>query len=340
MQQLATNHASNSLPNLPYGRLEHLSSRIAWALKQRKNPQANENLYHNLAFPQARTKLLKELEASQKIGKTPDGKLIYLCRYRVNSAIIKELGRLREISFRTVGEGTNSPLDIDRYDKTYQHIVLWDEKDLEIVGAYRIGEAYKLVPKYGVSALYTSELFDYSAGFAPYFESGIELGRSFIQPRYWGKRSLDYLWQGIGAYLNAHPQVRYTFGGISISNDYPEIAKQQIVSCYSHYFGSAENSRLAKAKLPYRADRSLIETYRDQSYEQGIRSLQLSLRRQGLNLPTLYKHYGEFCEERGIKVIDFNIDPAFNHCIDGLMVADLNYVRAKKFQRYIQPHAS
>lgn len=301
-----------------------------------------------LASPQSRKKLLKELNTSQLLGQTPDGKEIYLCDYAGCPAIIKELGRLREMSFRAVGEGTMCATDIDIYDRYYRHIVLWDRKELEIAGAYRIGEAYKLVKRYGLNSLYTSELFEYSDKFEPYFAAGIELGRSFIQPRYWGKRSLDYLWLGIGAYLNAHPQVRYAFGAVSLSNDYPEFAKQQIVGCYAHFFspqirhqqGLERSTPLARAKMPYRCDRSVLESYRDQSWDEALKSLQQSLRRHNLSLPTLYKHYTELCDPEGVQVIDFNIDPGFSYCVDGLMLVDLHHIRPKKHDRYIAPHAA
>ncbi|HRQ06154.1 MAG TPA: lysophospholipid acyltransferase family protein, partial [Nitrosomonas halophila] len=146
-----------------------------------------ENIIHPV-----KTKLIrKELRASQLIGRTQDGKHIYLFDYMPNSSVMREIGRLRELSFRQVQEGTGNALDIDQYDRYYRHLILWDEDELEIIGSYRIGEANKILGKSGETGLYTNSLFKFDQSLMPYLEQAIELGRSFIQPRYQGKRSLD-----------------------------------------------------------------------------------------------------------------------------------------------------
>ncbi len=148
---------------------------------------------------------------------------------------MQEIGRLREIAFRTVGEGTGEKRDLDHFDQHYRHLILWDEDDLEIAGAYRIGEGHRRnrEPDY---PLYSESLFQYSEQMETIFAAGVELGRSFVQPRYWGKRSLDYLWYGIGAYLRRHPEVRYLFGPVSLSQSYPKRARDLLVWFYRHYF--------------------------------------------------------------------------------------------------------
>ncbi len=145
-----------------------------------------------IAHPQDRKDLKKELKQSELLGETGDGKKIYLFDYQADSAVMREVGRLREVSFRCVGEGTGEKQDIDRYDSHYRHLILWDEEDLEIVGAYRLAEAWRMSNSED-DQLYSSTLFNYSPVMQQFFEQGIELGRSFVQPRYWGKRSLDYL---------------------------------------------------------------------------------------------------------------------------------------------------
>ena len=169
-----------------------------------------ENIVHS-----AKTKLIrKELKESLMIGKTQDGKHIYLFDYLPNSSVMREIGRLRELSFREVQEGTGNALDVDSYDRYYRHLILWDEDELEIIGSYRIGEVRDILREYGEIGLYTNSLFKFEPAFKPYLENAIELGRSFIQPRYQGKRSLDYLWYGIGAYLHQHPEIQYLFGPV------------------------------------------------------------------------------------------------------------------------------
>ena len=122
---------------------------------------------------------------------------------------------------------------------SYQHLVLWDPEQLEIVGAYRLADADTLVKQSGREGLYTDTLFNYQPEIKPYFEQGLELGRSFVQPKYWGKRSLDYLWYGIGAFITRYPQFRYLFGPVSISNSLPKKAQNLLVHYYQHYFSSA-----------------------------------------------------------------------------------------------------
>jgi putative hemolysin len=194
--------------------------------------------FNSIALPESRQDLKQELYNSQALGETNDGKKILLYSCKEENIVLKEIGRLREISFRQVKEGTGRKRDLDEYDYYYDHIILWDDKDLEIVGSYRIAKAKEILDILDVEGLYTSTLFKYNDNFTPYFEHGIELGRSFVQPKYWNSRALDYLWQGIGAYLKVHPEVRYMFGGVSISRSYNNEATALLVYFYTHYFRS------------------------------------------------------------------------------------------------------
>lgn len=288
-----------------------------------------------VASPEPRGKLLKELKAANLLGFTTDGKRISLLDYSTKSSVMRELGRLRELTFRAVGEGTGKNRDIDQYDKHYKHIILWDLEQQEIIGAYRIGEAWGLPEKKRYRSLYTFELFNYFTKFEEKFPHAIELGRSFIQPKYWGKRGLDYLWMGIGAYLKNHPHVRYLFGAVSLSNDLPDLAKQQIVSCYQHYYQPADAQAYASAKMPFRTDRGLLESHRGQTFDKRLKELKTQLKRQNVTLPTLYKHYCELCEPEGVKFIDFNVDPDFCFCVDGLLLIDLAFIKPQKRARYL-----
>jgi putative hemolysin len=178
-----------------------------------------------IAHAQNRQDIKKELKSSQLLGETNDGKLIYLYKYKSDSVILKEIGRLRELSFRQVDEGVNKKRDTDKYDKYYEHIVLWDESDLEIVGSYRVVKTKEVLKKYGFDGFYSHSLFEFQKAFEPYLKESVELGRSFVQPKYWGTRALDYLWFGIGAYLRQNPDIKYMFGPVSISASLSPIAK-------------------------------------------------------------------------------------------------------------------
>ena len=291
-----------------------------------------------IIHPQDRYALKNELKRAELLGVTADNKKIFLFDYQADSAVMNEIGRLRELSFRKVGEGTGLRRDIDRYDTYYKHIVLWDEQELEIAGAYRLAEAKKLLEKKNQQAIYSQELFDYNADLiSPYFEQGIELGRSFVSPKYWGRRSLDHLWYGIGAYLQRYPTIRYLFGPVSLSNRYPEFAKALIVSFYWQYYGDKEG--LAVSKTPYQITTEVkdqvAEVIKGLDYGADFKAMRVQLKHMNVTLPTLYKQYTELCEKGGVRFIDFNVDKNFANCIDGLIMTDISQFKAKKRQRYL-----
>lgn len=287
-----------------------------------------------IALPENRKELSQAIKKhAEKLGETADNKVIYLYQPNGSSPIMREIGRLREIAFRAVGEGTHQRRDIDRYDAHYFHLILWDEEDLEIAGAYRFGDAKKLLAAQGSGTLYSSTLFDYSEKMAPYFEQGLELGRSFVQPKYWGKRSLDYLWCGIGAFLTRYPNYRYLFGPVSLSNSYPKAAKDLLVHFYDLYFSSHED--IAQPKMPYVMPTNLTTPFAGNHYKEDFTQLKHMLANMGCAVPPLYKQYTETYEEGGVKFLGFNIDPDFSHCIDGLILGDISKLKAKKRQRYM-----
>lgn len=279
----------------------------------------------------------KELQKSEVLGKTNDGKIIYLYIYTANSLILNEIGRLREISFRKVNEGVNKKRDTDKYDKYYQHIILWDEDDLEIVGSYRIGNAKDIFEKYGIDGFYTNTLFNFQKNFIPYLENSIELGRSFVQPKYWGSRALDYLWFGIGAYLKKNPNVKYMYGAVTLSSTLPPIAKDLIVGFYSHYFYPKEKLVKERNKFKFNFEHEdEISICPEQNYKDDLKLLKNSLKSIDSCIPTLYKQYSDLCENDGVKFHGFNIDPNFSNCIDGFIMVDISKMKQSKKLRYIQ----
>lgn len=293
-----------------------------------------------IAAPEPRLKLAKELESSELLGNTPDGKAIYLYRYRDESHVMREIGRLREVAFRAVGEGTGQRRDIDKFDQHYFHLVLWDPVALEIVGAYRFCDTQAVIAQQGIESVYSHSLFDYGDGMANILDSGLELGRSFVQPKYWGKRSLDYLWLGIGAFLAKHPHYRYLFGPVTISNALPSAAKELLIFFYRTYFGA--DTDIARSKRPYSIDRQkeheLLGHFCRDDYQKDLKTLKMLLDNLGTGIPTLYKQYSELCEPGGVQFLDFSVDPDFADCIDGLVMVDLTKLKTKKRERYIEAH--
>ena len=289
-----------------------------------------------IAHPVRKEDLIKELKSSTLIGQTADGKKIYLYDYVEDSVVLKELGRLREISFRKVGEGVNKKRDTDKYDIYYQHIILWDENDLEIVGSYRIGNSNFIFKEIGVKGFYSNNLFKYNEEFTPYLKNSIELGRSFVQPKYWGTRALDYLWFGIGAYLRKNPNIKYMFGPVSLSSSLPTIAKDMIIFYYSHYY--EDKNALVEARTAYQYANNIndIKTlFKLDDKRSDFKFLKSTLSNIGVSVPTLYKQYTEICEEDGVKFLDFNIDHNFADCVDGFILVDIAKIKESTKQRYI-----
>jgi putative hemolysin len=292
-----------------------------------------------IALPADRLSLKTALERCEVLGKTPDEKLIILYRRDGESfsPILHELGRLREISFRAVGEGSGKRLDLDRYDDYYYHIVLWDSKLLEIVGSYRFIPTAEQIKEGGEESLYSHSLFSYKEGMKAVLQQGVELGRSFIQPIYWGKRGLDYLWLGIGAYLANTPECRYLFGPVSISAALPPLARDLLIAFYRYYFSSKQP--LAVSRNPYPVSPPQVaKFFTGTDYQKDFQRLKSALSNMNAAVPMLYKQYAELCEAGGVRFADFGVDPDFNNCIDGLVVVDTTMLTAMRYQRYIAPN--
>ncbi len=290
-----------------------------------------------IAHPESRQALKSELKQAQRLGATRDGKAIFLVDYRPDSALMDEVGRLREVTFRKVGEGTGRRRDVDYYDQYYRHLVLWDEETLELVGAYRIGEAENIVAAHGVQGLYTHSLFHFKPDFEGATRGALELGRSFVQPGYWGSRALDYLWQGLGAYLRHNPQIRRMFGPVSISRQYPPAARDLIVAYYDKHYGAKTSLMEAKNPVIF-ADGARDECRQllsGNSAEEDFVRMREYLDQFGLAVPTLYKQYTDVCEPGGVEFHAFSIDADFGNCVDGFIMVDLERLKPRKRQRYI-----
>ncbi|MCG3651138.1 lysophospholipid acyltransferase family protein [Aliarcobacter butzleri] len=289
-----------------------------------------------IAHPVSKIDLYNELKKSPLLGQTNDGKKIYLYDYVEDSLVLKELGRLREISFRKVGEGVNKKRDIDKYDVYYQHIILYDKNELEIVGAYRIGNSDMIFKEFGTKGFYSNTLFQFNDEFMFYLQNSIELGRSFVQPKYWGTRALDYLWYGIGAYVKANPNIKYMFGPVSISGAFPAIAKDMLVFYYNYYYSSEKNLVEARTPFSYSSHiHDIKEFFTLEDKKRDFKSLKIALSNIGVNVPTLYKQYSELTLEDGVKFLDFNVDKNFGDCIDSFILVEIDKIKNSMKQRYM-----
>ena len=272
------------------------------------------------------------IDGMRLLGATSDGKQIRVGTLGADAPLLREIGRLRELTFRAVGEGTGRGLDVDAWDSWYEHIVLWDEAGGRIAGAYRIARGAPVLAAHGIRGLYTASLFDYADDAIARIAQGMELGRSFVVPAYWGSRSIDYLWQGIGAYLRAHPRVRYLFGAVSISAALPAAAREQIAAHYAHYHGGGDGEVVSKRPFAYQ---TALPDDAAMDADTAFRVLKGNLDALGAQVPMLYKQYTELCEPGGARFLAFGVDPDFSDAVDGLIEVDITRMRPKKRQRYL-----
>lgn len=239
--------------------------------------------------------------------------------------ILQEIGRLREITFREVGEGTNRSIDLDEYDLYYYHLIIWDDANKKIVGAYRVGKGKDILAQYGKSGFYITSLFRISDAFVqPVLSKSLELGRSFIVSEYQRKPlSLFLLWKGILYYLLKNPDYRYLIGPVSISNDFSKFSKSLIVECIRQNYLSKEYSNMVRPKKRFKAidDKNIDIQLLFEESDNDISKLDNHIKdiEHNLRIPVLLKKYLSL----NAKIIAFNIDPQFNDCLDGLILLDL-----------------
>lgn len=312
-----------------------LIKRHVYALPKNKGLQSFVADIETVAHPEKKQALKKSVQSCELLGKTSDGLQIYLAEYKSDSSFMREIGRLRELTFREVKEGTGKRRDIDCYDAHYQHLVLWDDENLELVGAYRMRQTKGVRFDDSPQVLYSQSLFNLQPGFQHVLNNGLELGRSFVQPAYQNKRSLDYLWQGIGTYLKKYPDIRYLFGPVSISQSVPDDAKSLLVDFYSRWFAPYQS--IAFAKTPYVASQTPLseKMQNNEDYREAFQHLKKQMKARGGAIPPLYKQYTELCENGGVQFTAFNVDADFSNCVDGLIVVDLAKIKPNKRERYL-----
>ena len=241
--------------------------------------------------------------------------------------ILHEIGRLREITFREVGEGTNNAIDLDKFDKYYHHLLLWDNTTHQVVGAYRMGLGLDIYKKYGINGFYVQSLFKIEPELHPMMEKTIEMGRAFIIKQYQQKpMPLFLLWKGIVHVTLRYPRYKYLMGGVSISNQFSEFSKSLMIEFMkSHYYDPyvaqyIHPKKEFKVKLKD-GDKDFVfdATQSDMNkFDKVIDEIEPG----ALRIPVLIKKY----VKQNARLVAFNVDPKFNNAIDGLMyikVADL-----------------
>ena len=249
---------------------------------------------------------------------------------------MREIGRLRELTFRKVGEGSGKSCDLDAYDTHYEHLVLWDAKEKSVAGSYRLGHAGRLTSALDMAGLYTTTLFEFSASLQSRIRLGLKLGLSFVAPAQWRTPPLEQLWQGIGLYLQKHPELRFLFGAVSMPISLPQEAREWIAATHLQVFGAPD---LATARRPFNISPDIVRLV-EQACE-GLDSpaamgrLKQHLDTLGVTLPMLYRQYVDLVEPGGAQFLAFGDDPGFSGCIDGLVWIDLAMLKPGKRARYL-----
>ena len=238
--------------------------------------------------------------------------------------IMSEIGRLREITYRDVGEGTRKALDIDPYDPYFEQLFVWDDEEKKLVGGYRIGKGETILKRSGMKGFYITSLFNISKKFAPVLQVSMELGRSFVVKDYQRRAlSLFLLWKGILYILLKHPAYRYLIGPVSISNEFREVSKSLTVACLRHHHMNTEFAEFIRPKREFKEkiDRIIDLPLFLRHVDSDISRLDKFIQDidPAFKTPILLKKYLSVNSE----ILGFNVDPLFNYCLDALTILDL-----------------
>lgn len=249
---------------------------------------------------------------------------------------LREIGRLREITFRAVGEGTGNEIDLDGFDDYYSHLVMWNTSRQEIVGSYRLGLTDRIVAEHGVRGLYTRTLFKFDERLMTKISPAIELGRSFIRAEYQkAYASLFLLWKGISTFIGRNPRYRILFGPVSITNEYREASRCMILASMRQTCMADDIAFLVKPNFPPKPPRhsewclkEYMEYLNDIDQVAGYVS---EIEPDGKDIPVLLRQYLKL----GGRLLSFNVDPEFSSVVDGLIVVDLLRASPKTIRRYM-----
>jgi putative hemolysin len=301
-------------------------------------PLHNAPKQRPLASPLPKEVLLQELAALPPQARLAEsGDLVcYLAEAWAIPSLLREIGRVREETFRAVGEGTGQPLDLDRFDQHYLHLFMWNEKDQCIAGGYRLGPTDVILAKYGAAGLYTHTLLHMKPALLRQLDPALEMGRSFVAPAY--QRSftpLMLLWKGVGAYVAAHPRYRRLFGMVSISAEYQALSRELIASYIKQHLFRGDLAKLAVPKRPfgpaYHANRHDPMTWRLGRDLDEVSAWISELEHDGKGLPILFKQYARL----GGQFFGFNVDPDFGHALDGMVCVDLVGTEPRTLEKYL-----
>ncbi len=293
-----------------------------------------------LISPISPADMVKEISAlpeSCKMVSQADGDWdVYVADAVQIPKILMEIGRLRELTFRQVNEGSGQGCDLDQYDNHYKHLFLWDRKAEKVVGAYRMGETDKVVAQYGKKGLYNSEFFDFGPKTLSVLSRGLEMGRAFIVPEYQKRPlALGTIWEGIGQFMARNFQYRYLYGTVSVSRDYSNLSRSLIVSYLEAHEMDKDLCNDVKAFNP--PPKSYLQTAESFILPAGLRDAQglsqlvSDMEESGRGIPVLLRQYLKL----NGKILSFSIDEDFGNVLDCLILVDIYKSPERSIKRYL-----
>lgn len=263
---------------------------------------------------------------------------IHVCLARAEQIpnVLRELGRLREITFRAAGEGTGDSLDLDEFDSYYHHLFAWNQARREIVSAYRVGDTQEILAARGIRGLYTSKLFHYDPSFFARIGPALELGRSFVRPEYQRLYSpLMVLWKGLCGHIVRQPRTPVLFGAVSISNSYSTVSRSLLAHFFEARRTSDELAGLVKPRRPFRIPktraRELTQIVKCCPCLDDLTGPIADAEAGRKGVPVLLRHY----VNAGGRLLGFSIDKNFSNTLDGLILVDLRLTNPALLARYM-----
>ena len=281
----------------------------------------------NIAPPKNMDKILKEISSLEQNNKrlfTTESYGVFLTKAHAIPNLMFEIGRLREYTFRQIGEGTNKKIDTDKYDDYYHHLILWSYKHNCFVGAYRLGFGDEMFAKKGFNSFYVSNFFEFSQEMNSKLPLTIEMGRAFIVPEFQQKpMPLFLLWRGIAAVTVKKPEYKYLMGGATISNLFSTYSMSMLFRFLDKYHGNDEVKKYVNAKLPYDIKLSdEEEKYLDFFIKDKVKKLDKVVQiaeNDKLKVPVLIKQY----LKQNAKFVAYNVDKNFNNAVDALIFMEI-----------------
>lgn len=308
----------------------YLRRRSEWLSRRGERKQEGPAQLTEVASPEAAEALATEVQHLPSLCRMASvGELeVYAAEAQQIPTVLREIGRLREVTFRAVGEGTGRASDLDRFDVYYLHIFVWHRERREVVGAYRVGDVPRILVRYGLEGLYTNTQFRFDRGFFRRLGPALELGRSFVRAEYQRQfMPLALLWRGICCWIARRPEYSTLIGAVSVSGQYSRSSRELIAAWF-------QGDRSAGATHAVKPRRPLRGRLARGAMPQGLEELSewvSDVETDGKGLPILVKQYVRL----GGQILAFSVDPDFGNTLDGFVMLDLRTAPVESLERHM-----